>query len=686
MSQSVKRINFIMALHNHQPEGNFPAVFANNYQVAYEPFICEVEQFPKIKVVQHYSGILLHWIEQNRPDFMARLRKLSASGQLELMGGAFYEPILAMIPDDDKVGQIEKQTRFLQENFQVEVTGAWLAERVWEPHLARPLAEAGIRYTVLDDAHFQNVGFTEEETLQYYLTEEAGERLFIFPISEKMRYLIPFADPQETIDYLAQMATPAGERVVVLADDGEKFGSWPGTADLVYKEQWLRRFFTLLGDNSDWINITTFQEYYSHHQPAGRVYLPTGSYREMMEWSGGYWRNFFVLYPESNQIHKKMLHVRAKLEQLEDGPQKKEAKEYVWAGQCNCAYWHGVFGGLYLNFLRSALYCRLLAAEGIIDRVLHDKEPWLELEQKDFDYDGAEEVVVTGPELGFVLAPAQGGSLLELDFKPRSFNLLDVLTRREEPYHCNIYEQAQGVCATDEVKTIHHITRVKEAGLEHLLFYDAYRRTSLLDHFYPREVELAKLSEAEAGDFVSGRYQLLSAVADESAQVELVRTGEVCLGEGLWPVSIKKIVTYQPQSGKLHYQYRLTNEGSETLEACFAVEFNINFLAGHAPDRYYSVPGHTLNDRHLDSRGSMTNVTHFGLVDEYLGISSMFRFARPTTVWRMPIETVSQSEEGMERVYQGSTILPKWDVTLLPHTPWTVAFTQSVEELVREVH
>ena len=688
--EPANQIQLVLALHNHQPEGNLPEVFERTFTQAYEPFIAELERFPKIKVVQHYSGILLRWMQENRPAFMSRLRNLVASGQVEMMGGAFYEPILVMIPDEDKIVQIQKQSHFIQENFQTDVRGAWLAERVWEPHLAKPLALAGIKYTVLDDEHFRNVGFTEEETLHYYLTEESGSPLSIFPISETLRYLIPFAEPQETIDYLAKMATADGERVVVLADDGEKFGSWPGTADLVYQRQWLHRFFTLLEENSHWLHVTTFQDFMKKNQPAGRVYLPTGSYREMSEWSGGFWRNFFVRYPESNQIHKKMLHVRGKLASVPDSAKKREAEEYLWAGQCNCAYWHGVFGGLYLNFLRSALYSRLIAAETLTEQMLHSEQSWVDVEQKDFDFDGAEEVLVSGPELGFVVAPSLGGSLLELDFKPRRFNLFDVLSRRPEPYHCNIFEMAEGQCATEETKTIHHITRVKEAGLENLLVYDTYRRASLMDHFYPHGTTIEQLTTgpgtADIGDFAGSVYHLQKVEQNGTVQVHLARDGYVQLHGGSWPVRVGKTVEYTPRSGVIHYHYTLENTGEKPLETMFAVEFNITFLAGQAPDRYYTWPGHQLTNTRLDSRGEVQQAKQFGLTDEWLGISTEFSFSRPATIWRLPIETVSQSEDGMERVYQGSTMMPAWDLKLQPGEPWALSFSQAVREVIKEVN
>ena len=687
--EQMKKIKLIFVLHNHQPEGNLSEVFERTYLAAYEPFISELERFPRLKVVQHYSGILFGWLQANRPEFIERLRHLVTCGQIEMMGGAFFEPILAAIPDADKAGQLEKQSRFIRENFQVDVSGAWLAERVWEPHLAQSLSEAGISYTVLDDAHFRNAGFSEEDTLHYYLTEEEGKPLYIFPINEKLRYLVPFAEPQETIDYLFKMATAEGERVVVLADDGEKFGSWPGTAELVYDRQWLRRFFTLLEENSHWLSVTTCAEYLKERPPAGRVYLPAGSYREMMEWSGGFWRNFFIRYPESNQIHKRMLHVREKLELLPDGPQKEEAREHLWASQCNCAYWHGVFGGLYLNFLRSALYSRIIAAETVIDRFLHPQQSWLELEKKDFDFDGAEEVLVSGPELAFVLSPAQGGSLLELDYKPLRFNLFDVLSRRPEAYHCNIFELAAGQCDNSEIKTIHQITRVKEAGLEQLLIYDNYRKASLIDHFFPVDTGLEDLlrglGTVELGNFAGSPYLLQAEEKNGAARISLGRDGSVGIAGQIWPVRVEKMLTYQPQSGEIRYDYRLINFGESQLAVFFAVEFNLNFLAGQAQDRYYHLPGVELQERNLSSRGELPQVEQISLVDEWLGISTRFSFAQPVKLWRMPLETVSQSEDGLERVYQGSTLLPAWQLGLQSGEAVSLSFIQQVSKLEKEV-
>ena len=171
-------------------------------------------------------------------------------GQIEFFTGGMYEPILAILPDRDKFGQIRMLTDYLRRKFKSEAKGMWTAERVWEPHLTKNLAEAGVKYIVMDDAHFKAAGLREDETFGYYLMEEQGMTVGVFPISEKMRYLVPFHAVEESLEYLRSVATEEGDRCVVLMDDGEKFGGWPDTYKWVYEEGWLEKFFKTLEENA----------------------------------------------------------------------------------------------------------------------------------------------------------------------------------------------------------------------------------------------------------------------------------------------------------------------------------------------------------------------------------------------------------------------------------------------------
>jgi len=421
-----KTINFIFGLHCHQPVGNFDHVFREATEKSYKPFLEVAERHPSVKLTLHYTGILLEWLKANDPAVLAMIKKMVARGQVEMMTGGFYEPILAVIPDADKVGQIRKQTEWLKREFGANARGMWLAERVWEPHLPKVLREAGVEYLTVDDSHFKASGIMGEALTGRYVTEEQGATVEVFPILETLRYLTPFRAAHETIDYLRTLATEDGVRCAVVADDGEKYGSWPDTYDWVYRQGGLETFFTLLEQNADWIKACTFSEYRAKTRPFGRAYLPTASYTEMGEWAqpapavaaleeamawmkqagkwdaygtflrGGYWRNFMAKYEESNGLHKKMLHTSRRVASLKaaDAAVAAKAQDHLWQGQCNCPYWHGVFGGLYLNHLRTALYECIIAADNAMDALEGRGTDYVTVQQTDFDGDGNAECIL----------------------------------------------------------------------------------------------------------------------------------------------------------------------------------------------------------------------------------------------------------------------------------------------------
>lgn len=245
------RIRLILTLHNHQPIGNFDGVFEGAYQDSYAPFLDVLDEFPQLPVVLHISGCLLEWLTEQHPEYIDRVRAFVARGQIELLGGPFYESILASIPRRDRLGQIRAYKRHLEQLFSTTVRGMWVPERVWEQSFAADIAEAGVEYTLLDDTHFRNAGLQDDDLYSYQLTEEDGRLLKVFAGGERLRYLIPYRDPHETIDYCREVADRHPNSVLVFGDDGEKFGVWPGSKDLVFRDGWLRRFFSVLNDNRD---------------------------------------------------------------------------------------------------------------------------------------------------------------------------------------------------------------------------------------------------------------------------------------------------------------------------------------------------------------------------------------------------------------------------------------------------
>jgi alpha-amylase len=697
----VSKIFFAIGIHNHQPIGNFEFVFDEAYRKAYRPFVELLKDHTNIRVGLHYSGILLEWLDAAYPEFLDDVNELVQRGQVELIGGAYYEPILTMIPPRDILGQIDKLKSYLQDRFNVRPRGAWTAERVWEPHLPAVLHDAGIEYTILDDVHFRYAGLKQSELNGYYRTEEDGRPVNLFPIHKELRYLIPFQKPQKTIDYLLRLGEEDRDVLAVFADDGEKFGIWPKTYDHVYTDGWLAEFFSLLGKRSDSIELIHFSEAIDRFRPQGLVYLPTASYTEMGHWAlpaddyaryeqltrsitdsgdqalikGGFWRNFFVKYPEANHMHKRMLRLSRRIARLgaEDRPEEqrdmiREAENHLWAGQCNCPYWHGVFGGLYLNNLRYRIYKELLLAEKMADVVeFGDRQDACRIEEIDFDCDGQSEILVETARTNVYFD--RHGHVLELDCKDVPMNVTDVLTRCREGYHQQLIEQRESKEQKDseEIESIHDRITSKEKGLESRLHYDRRRRVSYRELWFDRDIDLEEMAngQAESDTAIDSVFTNRST----SRSIDVAWTSRLA-ADG-HDIQCEKRFLLMPD-GELQLRCAVTNRGTRTASGRLGLEMNFTLLAGAADDRYYVIDGMKPPEPQLNSYGESEHSTTVALIDEWQRLQIGLRFDRPATVWRYPVETISLSEEGFERVYQGSCLLPFWTLALKPGETWHV--------------
>jgi alpha-amylase len=705
-----KRIYLALAIHNHQPVGNLKAVFEQGYREAYEPLIAALERHPHVRLALHYSGPLRDWLAEHQPQMLARIRTLVLNGQVEMMTGGYYEPILASIPDADKLGQIHKLQETVLADFGVRTSGLWLAERIWEPHLPLVLARAGVEYTIVDDTHFKYVGLEDADLFGYYVTEEQGYALRIFGTSKYLRYVIPWASVEEIVDYLRSEATEEGIKVAVMGDDGEKLGLWPGTHAHVWQKGWMDRFFEALRRNSDWLQIVTPGEYARRFPSLGRVYLPTASYDEMGEWAlpaqqsweithlkhrlqeareseilrfvrGGFWRSFLAKYPEINTMHKKMLLVSDKVWALEPSPERSQALDALWAGQCNCPYWHGIFGGAYLLHIRTANYERLLTAENMADARAHTSSEWAEWREMDLDRDGLAEVLLSGDGVNLYFDPADGGSCFEWDWRARSYNLANVMSRRPEAYHRDLtMAAAEGKVIPagvpmERVETIHtRLVRVKEPGLERRLYYDWFRHASLVDHFLHPGTTVEDVYRAqfgEIGDFVSQPYGYTVTQTADSLALVLSRDGHVWQGDCFCPLRVEKQVHIRPGSPGVEAHYTLTNTSPLALTPHFAVETVWSLLGGEGPTASATVPG--LAPFGLSEPIATPPAEELGLRLGWLKMRIGLYFSRPAELWLLPLDTISSSEGGFERIYQGTCLFACWPLELPPGGSWSVA-------------
>ena len=650
-------ISLLFGVHAHQPVGNFPAVIDDAHIRSYGMFLRVMERYPEFRFSVHFSGWLLDVLFERFPDDMARLTAMTRRGQVEWFGSGDCEPVLAAIPHRDRVTQITTLSDKIEQRFGMRPSGAWLTERVWESSVVTSLVATGIRYVAVDDYHFLCAGEDQDRLDSFFSTDEDGRRLDLFPISEGARYRLPFSPANEAVAWLEDLARQ-GRRAAIYFDDIEKFGIWPETYQWVYEKGWLSQFVEgVLG--STLIRTETYADYHAREKTRGIVYLPTTSYIEMNEWTlpakraleyhalvesekssghfeahkpflrGGIWRNFMSRYPEANWMHKRMLGASRRLADLPPGQRSPELQEYLHRAQANDAYWHGLFGGLYLPHLRRAIWNNLLKLEAALEQLA----PWPREQQGDLDHDGHVETALRNPLIHAYVRDDGNASLVEFSTLALAHNFGDTLRAYAEAYHTKINPAiaARGAAT-------------KEEGI-----VSAHDRVAFLHTILPGD---ADPDARPRGIFVDS----LSDADDMPQPIDCYRAAAetgcwLAEGDG-WRIEKRYVLA----GDALCVSFRV--EGANP-PAALITEINLAMPSCDGYGGRYvladgSVPGGFGDVLRLAAASWLT------LGDSELRGALQIETSRPVRVEAAPHRTVSQSEAGFEKIMQAVCINLTW--------------------------
>ncbi len=653
------KVSLLLGVHAHQPVGNFPEVLDDAHARCYRPFLHTLHRYPEFRFAVHFSGWLLEYLFTKYPEDLSLLREMVERGQVEVFGGGDTEPVLAVIPARDRIGQITALSDRLAQLTHRRPLGAWLTERVWEATVVPALADAGIRYVTVDDYHFLCAGKEPSELYGYYTTEEDGRALDLFPISEGLRYRIPFAPAQEAVAFIEAVGEHGDQSAAIYFDDIEKFGIWPDTHAWVYGKKWLERFIEgVLA--SPKVRTEHFATYRNAVPTRGVLYLPTTSYIEMNEWTlpasrahtyahlvkqekdhgryerdkafirGGIWKNFLTRYAESNWMHKRMLGLSNRTNGLPPAQRSFELTELLYRAQANDAYWHGLFGGLYLPHLRRAVYNAIVSLEGRLDLLA----PRAAIERRDADLDGVAEIFLQNGILQAVVRDDADAAVIELDSYSLRHNFGDTLRRREEHYYRKLAlgEQAQtqsgGIAsAHDRVHLKHAISPsdVEPDSRPRALFLDAWTA----DPAGPGEPPRYEPDSAGAGVAVSFRARLLQGV-------------------------VQKRISLADNRLMVRYHFGAALTGRFETQLNLAMPSCDGFLGRYVHE------GRILGG--LGEPIELDPLTILALEDGVLGGSVQVLCSPPARLTARPQHTVSQSEDGFEKVMQAVTVDLSWAV------------------------
>jgi alpha-amylase len=232
-----------------------------------------------------------------------------------------------------------------------------------------------------------------------------------------------------------------------------------------------------------------------------------------------------------------------------------------------------------------------------------------------------------------------------------------VLARRSEAYHDKVRARADAGAA-DAARTIHADAAPKEAGLDALLAYDELRRGSLIEGFFTGgHGALDPVTPWSAARGVLGAERLECVVEDSAGGVS-IRFSRAATLE--LPLAVEKRVTIHDAT--LQVRYRVRPAAGQRLTGRWAVQWNLALTAGNAPDRYFDLAARPT----LGSSGRATDLTEVTLVDEWAAVAARLRWNPAAELAWGPVETVSLSEGGFERIYQGTALLLVWPLDVGP--------------------
>ncbi len=541
------RLTLHLVLHDHQPVGQLPAVLDAIVAARHEPLIEALERCDAARVTLHLSGVLLEWLDRHHSRLLERLARLTAKGRIEWLGGGFYEPVLALIPYKDAVGQIEMSAGYLERRVGARPEGAWVTDGTWDPKVAELLVDGGARYCVLDEELIAAAG-AARGLGGWFATEHAGRALAVLPSDQRFGQMIaagqPWlaslqavasAEPDETCLTLVDRAVAA--QPFALPDQFDELArACEAGLRLAFPSETIRR---LAG--------------------RGRIYPPAAD------------RGRFLRNPCSDRLHKRMIEASRRYAAVARVLRNEgwralstlsRPRRALYRSQCHNAYDAGVGGGLIEPHLRAAVQSAAIEAECVADALVHaDPGDTLEVSLRDLYADLGTATSLRNRHYHAVIRPEAGGTLSALDHLPTRTALHDLVGRG---------------CSSTSRRTTHH------DGVD----ADDAVGASLRDRFLaPAEAAPGGLQDgADLADLGRARYRLMALESrgrgsDEVAELILAADGVLRVGAEEIPIGLLKTVVAQANTATLDVRYHIDLAAPLPVDVDFGVEFNWSLAA-----------------------------------------------------------------------------------------------------------
>jgi hypothetical protein len=411
---SSAKIMLVLGSHAHVPYGADAGEFEKVYAELLKPFISSLYRYPKIQAALHYSGVLLHWVERSHPELLMLIEDMVGRKQVEMLGGGFYEPVLPIIPLQDKIGQIELLTTYLRKHFGKRPLGCWIPSYVWEQGLVSPLAACGMGFTFLSERQFSLAG-NSPSGAHYHapcICEDQGKLITVFPVLKSLEASLVSKGIAALLEDFRKKHLGETETIVSIFPPKINAGQGESAESAWY------RFFDELSRCEAFTETVMPGKLAKSLKNPYKLCFPDSSVCAC----GMSPRRFIIVHPEAGGIYSKMIFTNVLINQLRgDKSRKLSAHEELWKAQSSALFCRAGSQGLHNHILRNAAYGALLAAE----RLTREKVKFTpSLVPYDFNMDGTPEWLFQDAKINCYVQ-SLGGGVFELDYLPTTWNYAD---------------------------------------------------------------------------------------------------------------------------------------------------------------------------------------------------------------------------------------------------------------------
>jgi len=613
--------------------------FEELYRTKLKPFITTLNQYPKIPAALYYSGTLFSRLEQKKPEFFLLIKDLAARKQLEILGGGFYGPLMPLLPQTDKIGQIEMFTTYIRQNFGRKPLGCVLAHSGWEQSLVGVLNTCGMAYTFLSEEQFAaafaemgaaatadtaaNAAAKAELCFGPVYTEDQGKLLAVFPVFSSLTAVMGKRGVFSVLkEYPENKGNSGGQKLVTV------FPEFP-------EENTEEKIKTFFDDISETLLLKTREDLTLELTTPGKVYRTSASLPRLYFSASGdsscpHTRSFLSRHAPANDLYSGIYFVHTLINQFRgDKSRKRAAREELWKAEEAEA----LCKTLDSPAAQKYAYRALLAAE----RIIREKEFKPSLLTLDLNLDGTAEYLFQDKNINCYVR-SRGASVFEFDYLPRGLNYLTAFPDGRAHY--------------------------------------AFRDMLLPGDFVPPDLSAMDKTTLPPESRLCGNedYRLESA---DRIKLKAIFTLSPRKGIPFGAIEIQK--TYRIEKNSLSLSYVLSNRGEDKIVLCFVPRFDLS-LSG---EELLFRKSQGEEERSAEKQGIKKRVVSVEEQESKQGASIGVGFQTPCDLYYYPVNHYVEKAGYQSLWPQALCFFPVFQLFLNPGDTWENRITVAVSAKTR---